>query len=117
MTRLASAVSEDPAVIQQDLTAQGMATDWLIYNDTRKVCPDDDKLVQRWVMAVVYFSTGGQKWVQCSADDEMLCGNSEPFFQQQPFLSESNECQWAGISCNANACITEIEFGMCFCDS
>lgn len=90
-------------------TPQGMATDWIINEDLRRLCPDSRKIIQRWTLAVMYFSTGGDDWLQCFAGDPS-CGNASPFFNRDAFLSPSIECEWAGISCNSEACVTEVEF-------
>jgi hypothetical protein len=45
------------------ITARSQATKWLL-NDYQ-VYPDDEELIQRWALAVVYFSTGGDEWFQC----------------------------------------------------
>ena len=95
----------------QDLTtSQGQATDWIINQDVRGICPDDEKLLQRWTVASMYFATGGQNWTKCSAAGSDPCGTEEPFINKRRFLSSFNECQWAGITCDIDACITEIEF-------
>jgi hypothetical protein len=104
----------DPALIRDVTTPQGMAAQWLIEIDFRRICPDEEKLLQRWVIAVVYFSTGGDDWFQCSATGSDACGTENPFRFKRRFLSEFSECQWAGISCNADSCVTEIEFGKHF---
>lgn len=101
----------DPVLIRDFSTPQGKATTWILMEDERRICQGDPKLIQRWVMAVMYFSTGGDNWIQCSADGVDPCGDFFPFQEQKRFLSSSNECEWAGITCNADACVTEIEFG------
>lgn len=89
---------------------QGKATAWLLNEDSFQTCPDNDKLLQRWTMAVLYYSTGGDAWFQCSATGTDNCGNENPFVGQDRFLSGSNECEWAGIAC-VDGCVTDIEFG------
>ena len=101
-------VSEE-ALLDDPLTPQGQALAWLIEDDDRLLCPPDD-LIQRWVMAVIYFSTEGDNWDQCSDAGIDLCGSQDPFLTKRRFLSSFNECQWAGISCNINSKVTEIEF-------
>jgi hypothetical protein len=104
----------DPSLLRDPTTPQGKATDFIIGQDERLVCPDDEKILQRWVLAVMYYSTGGDEWTQCSADETVqdFCGSAFPFENgQERFLSASNECEWAGISCNFQNCVTEIEFG------
>lgn len=98
------------ATLLEDLsTPQGQATDWIINEDLRRLCPNNRKIVQRWTLAVMYFSTGGENWLQCFAGDS-TCGNFSPFFNRDSFLSPSIECEWAGISCNSETCVTEVEF-------
>lgn len=101
-------VSEE-ALVDDPLTAQGQALAWLIEDDDRLLCPPDD-LIQRWALAVMYFSTAGDGWDQCSDVGIDLCGSQDPFLTKRRFLSSFNECQWAGISCNVNSKVTEIEF-------
>ena len=105
-------VAEDSTLIRDISTPQGKAADFIIHQDARRLCPDDVKLlIQRWVIVTVYFSTGGDDWIKCSASGSDSCGNETPFVGKRAFLSASHECQWAGISCNSQACVTEIEFG------
>lgn len=102
----------DPTEIRDVNIPQGKATVWLLEQDTFQICPDNDKLVQRWALAVIYFSTGGDSWLQCSANPAAVdsCGTESPFSSnQERFLSSANECTWAGISC-IDGCVTEIEF-------
>jgi hypothetical protein len=101
----------DPTAIRNNIVPQGKATTWLLAQDERKVCPDDPKILQRWALAVVYFSTGGDDWLQCSGSPSATdaCGSVAPFLGKERFLSTSNECEWAGISC-ITGCVTEVEF-------
>lgn len=104
----------NPNDIRNNSLPQGLATSWIISEDEYQVCPDDMKLVQRWALAVVYFSTNGNEWFQCAAattnptDD---CGAETPFvLGEDRFLSGVNECGWAGINCS-DGCVTQLEFG------
>ena len=81
---------------------QSLAFNWLVDNDDFVVCPDDDKLIQRYVMAVFYFSTEGDSWTECSEDGGCPGTN---------FLEGTHECDWFGLTCNADKCITQIVFG------
>jgi hypothetical protein len=105
----------DPDAIRNNGTPQGLATTWLLEDDELQVCPVNVvscQLVQRWSLAVMYYSTGGEAWFQCSANVNATddCGAQEPFVDDTRFLSAGSECEWAGISCQ-NACVTEVEFG------
>lgn len=100
----------DPTDIRDISTPQGLATSWIINEDEFKMCPDDRRLIQRWTVAVVYYSMGGNNWFECSAESPS-CGGRVPFLGDKRFLSEYHECQWAGVSCNTRNRIIEIEFG------
>ena len=102
----------EPSLIRNNNVPQGQATTWLLDLDEAQICPDDPKILQRWSLAVVYFSTGGDDWFQCSGSADAVdnCGGVEPFVGDTRFLDSSNECSWAGISC-IDGCVTEIEFG------
>jgi hypothetical protein len=99
----------DSSLIRDPSTPQGKATQWILNDDPRQLCPSEPKLIQRWVMAVFYYSLEGDEWRLCSSTSR-LCGLIPPFLDQRPFLSQFSECDWAGITCNADDCITEIEF-------
>ena len=101
----------DSSVLTNMTTPQGQATDWILQNDEAVICPDDPKFLQRWVLAVIYFSTNGDEWIQCSANPAATdaCGTIVPHLGATRFLSGGTECSWAGISC-LQGCVTEIEF-------
>ena len=99
----------DSALIRDPSTPQGKATQWILNEDPRELCPSELKLIQRWVMAVFYYSLEGDQWRLCSSTSR-LCGLIPPFRDQRRFLSQFSECDWAGITCNIDDCITEIEF-------
>jgi hypothetical protein len=102
----------DPDDIRDNTTPQGLATTWIIAQDGFDVCPDYPKLVQRWTLAVMYFSTNGNAWFQCSARPGATdaCGSESPFEGKQRFLSSGSECEWAGITC-IDGCVTEVVYG------
>jgi hypothetical protein len=103
----------DPIFLRDPSTIQGKAANWLIGEDELLVCPDDEKLIQRFALAVIYFATNGDAWLQCSANPLAtdFCGLEDPFIGASRFLSAENECEWAGITCDAQLCVTEVEFG------
>ena len=53
--------------LADDRSAQGMALDWITNEDEAELCPDDNNLIQRYIMAVFYYSTDGDRWAECSA--------------------------------------------------
>jgi hypothetical protein len=100
-------------VLSNETSPQARALEWLLNERQGKTCPGK-KLVQRWILATFYFSTHGEEWFQCrSLDDGPTdqCGLESPFVGKDRFLSEVNECVWAGITCDMDLCVTEIEFG------
>ena len=92
-----------PATLNSNGTPQKQAADWLIGSDAFFACPGDEKLIQRYVMAVFYYSTDGGSWTTCSAGDG-ACADTA-------YLSPVHECDWAGSACDADLCMTEIIFG------
>ena len=49
-----------------DGTPQKAALDWLVDIDAYQVCPDDPNALQRYTLAVFYYSTLGDEWLDCS---------------------------------------------------
>lgn len=103
-------LNPDPDLIYTAGTPQYQAAEWLIDQDLFTACPSDPKLIQRYVLAVFYYSTNGDSWDQCSQNDA-TCGDNAPFFLDRNFLSDSSECEWAGASCDFDGCIIRLEFG------
>ena len=101
MSKLSEAVSS-AGLLTNAGTPQYNAVEWLIETDGFLVCPDDQNMIQRYVMAIFYFSTKGDSWDICSQDDT-VCAN--------PYLSSAHECHWFGNQCDAAMYIIEIEQG------
>ena len=73
-------------------TPQGQAYKWILAEDDRVLCPLDTTLDQRYILAVLYYSTNGKEWTD-----------------NDKWLSESSECSWLGVSCNFRGEIDTIE--------
>lgn len=88
----------------------------------------EDQVVQRYILAVLYFSTNGNNWDSCSAPDNIqnddTCqvqssyGNNiisddegKTFSSGFKWLTCNTECEWGGINCNQNGLIiaTDVE--------
>lgn len=112
---------------------QDSALNWLINEDGLFLCPDDPKIEQRYVLAVFYYSTEGDDWAACGApsdltnENEIMDANEDCTITVTPppdifatipltsntdaWLTPVNECEWAGIACNADTlCADRIEF-------
>jgi hypothetical protein len=66
------------------------ATIWLVRDDPMGLEHDDYGLVQRWIMAVLYYQLDGANW------------------EVDTFLSGDSECNWDGVTCNDNDEVTSI---------
>lgn len=88
-------------------TPQNLALDWITNLDTLYVCPQQTRaLIQRYVMAVFYYSTRGDSWRLCSAPEDFsdpdsidmanaLCGDNA-------WLTPVSECLWRFLECEVN---------------
>jgi len=121
----------DPVVLLTPGTPQNKALEWLVEDDKFSSCPQDPKMVQRYVMAVFYYSTDGGNWNECNAasdvcdpveidsanDNCTILGDGLDVFDipivqgTDSWLSPSYECFWGGLSCRADTlCMDRIEF-------
>jgi len=92
----------NPVLLRKLDTPHSKSIQWLIGDDNAYLCPDNTKIIQRYVLALIYFSTNGEEWFQCSSSPFVAdrCGDEDPFQGQTRFLSSETECNWAGIRCN-----------------
>jgi len=130
MTDILLTVS-DPSVLLTPGTPQFNARNWLLELDTFKSCPQDTLFVQRYVLAVFYFSTRGDSWRQCNAPSdfsdtiEIEQANSDCTIMSNGYdphrvstiqgldawLSSSHECSWGGLACDSTTSrVDRIEF-------
>jgi len=90
----------DPTEVALVGSSRNLAFEWLVEEDELFLCPDSSNLVQRFVIALFYFATGGDNWSQCSQTDLACVGT--------PLLSGVNECSWYGIFCDGSSNTIEI---------
>jgi Leucine-rich repeat (LRR) protein len=80
--------------------AQDQALQWLIYNDDLSLCPHEAAfhvaLVQRFILAVFWYTCGGPYWTLSNATVSSFLNASRP------------ECQWHGVQCDLNHAITAL---------
>lgn len=122
----------DPDELAQEGTPQNLAMEWIINLDTAYVCPQDDNVIQRFVLAVFYYSTRGDVWSTCAApevfDDEDAIEEAnqncdlqvpedgstdlpDPPKDVSAWLTPSHECDYGGIACDDDGFITRIDMG------
>jgi hypothetical protein len=87
IAKLLEGVSED---VYASGSPSATAAEWIIKEDPQALDSTNPRLVQRYVLALVYFMLDGNNWV----------------FKN--FLTSANECEWDGISCNQNDEVTGI---------
>ena len=116
-------VVSDPDELDRTGSPQNLAMTWIIDLDKAKLCPLDANLIQRYVVAVFYYSTEGDDWQQCSAPDDFgdlqsieeanaMCNFTvEGSDSSDAWLTPSSECDWGGLVCNSNLLTDRIDLG------
>lgn len=109
----------DPNDIVKPGTPQFKAFNWILTEDAYCVCPDTKgcEVIQRYVMAVYYYSTVGEGWTNCGADST-ICNATASEERSGCFpghtsrwLADVQSCDWCGNDCddpNYPGCITQI---------
>lgn len=77
-------------------------------------------MVQRYAMAVFYYSTEGDDWSKCSAPSDFTDPASVAAAYANcpgnPWLTNVTACDWAGLTCNNDGSeIVRIDIGECVC--
>lgn len=83
-------------VFQLRETPQFLAADWIVNEDIMELQLDDPKLVQRFVLATLFFSTDGPEWNNMVNETFIADYNASSIDE---FLAVDDECEWFGISC------------------
>jgi hypothetical protein len=90
---------------------QNLAFNWVVNLDPEYLCPDNPTLVQRYSLAVFYYSTAGDNWIECSAptefDSQDAIDAANDACDIDPvdgagtnaWLTAGTECQWGGVVC------------------
>jgi hypothetical protein len=81
------AVTED---VYTENSAQADATEWILKEDPMSLDHDDKGLIQRWVLALMYYQFDGANWLY------------------KNFRNGNSECDWDQITCDDNGQVTEI---------
>lgn len=99
--------------VKMQQTPQFKAANWLINEDARQLDVSDDLLEQRYILALIYFSTNGDDWTQCSFDpnvEECVYFDStyQSEFTEMSFLSSEHECTWFQTYCSSDNVVREL---------
>jgi hypothetical protein len=87
---------------------QFTAFEWLINQDPVQVCPEDElDARQRYIAAVLYFSTSGDSWLTCNRPS---APNPSPCTTQR-YLSGADVCDWFGSNCNNVGELSRLSVG------
>lgn len=102
------------------------ALDWISNKDPMLTTPDSPRLIQRFVLAYFYFATSArQPWGSDCAPSNDTDNDScihkyrlhedegDSFTSNQAFkwLSNTDECNWAGLECDLKSQIRKISMG------
>jgi Leucine-rich repeat (LRR) protein len=77
-------------VFDDETSAESMALEWIATLDNLYLCSYSADLLQRYILAAMYFSLGGDSWVACTVQE--CSGNT--------FLSAVPACTWNGVVCS-----------------
>jgi hypothetical protein len=104
-------------------TSHYRALQWILHEDPKALGPDDPTLTQRFILALFYFETSEESpWYYCAppdlsiGEDPEICFvrqysiglGSDLIYSSKRWLSDDDECIWAGIDCNDVDQIIEI---------
>mmetsp|Transcript_47787 Transcript_47787/g.70724 ORF Transcript_47787/g.70724 Transcript_47787/m.70724 type:complete len:1068 (+) Transcript_47787:143-3346(+) len=120
--------------VTKEGTPQYKARKWITNDDPMKLLYDDHSVIQRYILALIYFALGGDDWGKCSRDEnsnecKYVCyTESHCIVESQcdaqsydnfgigtcygfPYLSGESECNWGGVVCDYDGDVVEIELG------
>jgi hypothetical protein len=86
-----------------------MALRWIVSEDeiSQGLSPSNPRFLQRYVLAVFYFSLNGDSWNTCSRYDK-VCADGKT-----SWLMNNDECIWYTIDCNDSKMVRALEFRKC----
>ena len=96
--------TSDGKVLDDTSSPQYKAMFWLSEEDALRVTPDSSNFLQRFALAVLYYSTNGDEWTKCSKDADD-CDN------KKHYLSDKHECNWYGSTCADGDALDELNIG------
>eukprot|EP00978_Attheya_sp_CCMP212_P005821 scaffold12969_cov65-Attheya_sp.AAC.13 len=92
-------------VFMDKSSPQYKAARYMADEDPSRIRPiNDSHFLQLYALVTFFFSTNGESWKRCNPGN--LC--SGPF---STWLSDSDECDWMGILCDADKFLIQINIG------
>ena len=91
-------------IIDNPENPANQAYNWIVDDDPMQLCPGDSSLSQRYILALLYFTTQGDNWTKCRKDGLAPCA-------AENFLSGTTECEWGGVSCDSSQQVTKLNLG------
>jgi hypothetical protein len=92
-------VFSDFNLLEDATTNEYRAFRWLVDDDGMRVCPEDTlDVTQRYTMALLYYSTEGDMWNECSALSSPTPGPCADGGLAR-HLGNVDVCFWFGVSC------------------
>jgi hypothetical protein len=83
-----------------------------VNDDPAQVCPDDVQSVrQRYISAVLYFSTAGDNWLECNSAESPSINPCTGAGDPRRYLSGEDVCTWYGSNCNSAGELIRISVG------
>jgi hypothetical protein len=98
LSDLLSPISSDKGeALLTNLTPQNKAFNWMVTNNTRLGTLSDERIIQRYALATLYYSANGESW------------NSHEFW-----LSDNEECNiwnttYGPLTCTENDTLTQVD--------
>lgn len=88
---------ESTKAMSDSSSPQYRALQWIAFDATSQSMPTEPlRIMQRWVLAVLFYSMGGEGWVNSLG-----------------WLSDTNECQWVSTStndiCGTNSMLAQLD--------
>mmetsp|Transcript_2117 Transcript_2117/g.5908 ORF Transcript_2117/g.5908 Transcript_2117/m.5908 type:complete len:999 (-) Transcript_2117:409-3405(-) len=98
-----SATISDLASFNDMTSPQSQAVRWITddpFIDSEGLEPTDEEYAERYIMAVLYFTVGGDSWRTCNRFDA-ACNQSN----QGGWLSSDTACNWFGVTCDGGVLV------------
>jgi hypothetical protein len=105
------AVTGDSKNLGVPSSPQYRAALWLADDDSfvrdQQLTPLDSKFLQRYALATMYYSLGGDDWDDCG-EQSSTCGSDA---NVKPWLSAYDECEWKYLTCTDGMLVDKASFG------